>query len=295
MQTVVQPRYEALRDSVLNRSWWTFALGWAGLLAPTAVRFGQTVWQSSEQSFGPFVLAIALYLFWTKRADLNQAQRPRFGAPGWFLMGLGLLLYVFGVWSKIAVIEGFSHLPIVAGALWLIGGAPLVARLWFPLVYLLLLVPVPSYLMAEWTHILKQFVSEFSEWLLYAFGFPVARTGVVLTIGAYQLLVADACSGMNSILSLTAVGLFYIYLVRPPLRWQVVSLVAAIVPIAVLANVARVLTLVLVTFYFGDEAGQGFLHEFAGLLMLVVAVFVLHGFDIGNRWLTGVISGASRA
>jgi exosortase B len=269
--------------STFLRAWWPLALGWSCLLGATAVRFAQTVWQSGEQSFGPFVLAVALFLFWSKRSDFVQARRPESAWPGWLLIACGLLLYLFGVLSKIAVIEGASHLAIVAGMLWLIGGAALIRRLWFPLLYLVLVVPIPSYLMSAATGGLKQFVSQASESLLYALAYPIGRTGVTLTIGSYQLLVADACSGMNSILSLTAIGLLFIYLVQPPRRWQVALLVLSILPIAIVANIARVTTLVLVTYYLGDEAGQGFLHEFAGLLMFVVAVCVLFSIDVVSR------------
>jgi len=264
-------------------AWWPLAAGWAALLLPTAYRFSQSVWQSGEQSFGPFVLAVALFLFWRQREAFAQAQRPDSGFPGWLAIGAGLLMYAFGVLSKIAVIEGGAHLPIVVGILWLIGGPGLLRRLWFPLLYLVLVVPIPSYLMASLTGGLKQFVSQAAEALLYGLGYPIGRDGVTVRIGPYQLLVADACSGMNSILSLTAVGLLFIHLVRPPRIWQTAVLVASILPIAVIANVIRVIALILITYYLGDEAGQGFLHEFAGLLMFVVAVAVLVGIDGGIR------------
>jgi len=240
-----------------------------------ALRFDDTVWRSSEQSHGPFVLAVVLYIFWSLRTELLQARTPRLAVPGWAMLIAGLLLYMLGVWTKVAVIEGASNLPIVAGGLWIMGGPALVRRMWFPLMYLLLAIPIPSYLLGSSTAVLKQFVSQAAEGLLYALGYPVARTGVVLTVGQYQLLVADACSGMNSILSLTAVGLLFTFIARPAQRWHATLLVAAILPIAVLANIIRVTILCLITYHLGDEAGQGFLHESAGILMFVVAVFSL--------------------
>jgi len=267
------------RATTSAHPWWPIAVGLAAVIVPTAIRFSQSVWRSSEQSHGPFVLAVVIYLFWTLRGEFEQARPPSPSAPGWLLVGFGLIGYLFGVWTKIAVLEGASLLPIVLGALWLMGGPGLIGRMWFPLLYLLLAVPIPSYLLATSTAALKQFSSEASESLLYAFGYPIARNGVVLTIGSYRLLVADACSGMNSVLSLTAVGLLYIYLMRPPYRWHIAVLVASILPIAVFANIARIVILVLVTYYLGDEAGQGFLHEFAGIVVFIVGVLSLFAMD----------------
>lgn len=277
------------RAALVGHPWWPLAAGLAALLVPTAFRFSQTVWRSSEQSHGPFVLAVALYLLWTLRDRIQAAKAPRHSAPGWLLLGLGLLAYLFGVWTKIAVMEGASLLPILAGSLWLIGGLSLIRALWFPLLYLVLAIPIPSYWLAAGTATLKQFASAASEWLLYSLHYPVGRNGVVLTIGQYRLLVADACSGMNSVLSLTAVGLFYIYLARPPRRWQIALLATSIVPIAVVANVARIVTLVLITYYFGDAAGQGFVHEFAGLVIFLVGVLSLLAIDLLSRRLDGAV------
>jgi len=125
------------------------------------------------------------------------------------------------------------------------------------------------------TGTLKEWVSQSAEYLLYTVGYPIGRSGVTLTIGGYRLLVADACSGMNSLFSLTAVGIFYLSLVVRAQRWQTFLLGLAILPIAVLANILRVLALILITYHLGDAAGQGFLHEFAGLLMFLVALGTL--------------------
>ncbi|MGH6612326.1 MAG: archaeosortase/exosortase family protein, partial [Burkholderiaceae bacterium] len=100
-----------------------------------------------------------------------------------------------------------------------------------------------------------------------------------LSIGQYQLLVADACSGLNSIFSLSAMGLLYLYLMRHRSMLRDTLLVLSIVPIAIFANLLRVLFLVLLTFHFGDGAGQGFLHGFAGMFLFAVALLMLFGFD----------------
>jgi len=119
---------------------------------------------------------------------------------------------------------------------------------------------------------LKELVANVAESAIYVLGYPIARDGVVITIGQYQLLVAEACSGMNSIISLSAIGLVYLYLVPPKRVWQYLATVLCIVPIAVAANIVRIMLLILITYHLGDAAGQGFLHEFAGLAMFAFAL-----------------------
>jgi len=119
---------------------------------------------------------------------------------------------------------------------------------------------------------LKPHISSLATQLLYKAGYPVAQDGVIVLIGQYRLLVADACSGLNSMFSLSAIGLLYLYLMqyRSWLRNGVI--LASLLPVAFIANILRVVTLVLVTYYFGDAAGQGFMHGFSGMLLFVIAL-----------------------
>ena len=141
------------------------------------------------------------------------------------------------------------------------------------------MVPLPGALIDLITGPLKAWVSTIVEQLLYLAGYPVARTGVVLTIGPYQLLIADACSGLNSMFSLGALGALYIYLVGHAQRWRITLLSALVLPIAFAANVVRVIVLVMITFYMGDEAGQGFLHGFSGMVLFVTALSLYLSLD----------------
>jgi exosortase len=248
------------------------ALGLGALLLASYARFMAGAWNDAGSEHGPVVVAIALFLFWHQRQALALAQPPQRSWPGFALIGAGLLLFLFGVRTRIAPIEALSHLPLVAGSLWLLGGPALVKRFWLALLFLLLSVPPPSFVLATTTATLKDLVSTCAVELLYRLGYPIARDGYVITIGTYQLLVAEACSGMNSIISLSAVGLVYLYLVPQTRLWKIVLAVCSIVPIAIGANVVRIVILTLVTYHFGDAAGQGFLHEFAGFVMFGFAL-----------------------
>jgi exosortase len=137
------------------------------------------------------------------------------------------------------------------------------------------MVPLPQALVAAVTGPLKAAVSAVAAAVLYDLGYPIGRSGVVMTIGQYQLLVADACAGLNSMFTLEALGLLYMNLMNYTSVRRNVALTLLLVPISFSANIVRVLILVLVTYYFGDEAGQGFVHGFAGMVLFMVALIIM--------------------
>jgi len=151
--------------------------------------------------------------------------------------------------------------------------------LWFPFFFMLFMVPLPAEFVAAVTMPMKMAVSWATEPVLFAAGYPISRSGVILQIGQYQLLVADACSGLNSIYSLAALGLLYLHLAASGNVVRAALLLASIIPIALAANILRVLILILITFHLGDGAGQSFLHVFAGMTLFATALLLLLGFD----------------
>ncbi|MBY0391723.1 MAG: archaeosortase/exosortase family protein, partial [Novosphingobium sp.] len=122
-------------------------------------------------------------------------------------------------------------------------------------------------------------ISENAVAVLHQLGYPVAGSGVTLQIGQYQMLVAAACSGLNSLLSLTALGLFYSYVRHSSNFAFMTFLIMFIVPIAIFANFIRVLLLLLITYHFGEAAGQGFFHQMAGLSMFATALLCIFAVD----------------
>lgn len=260
--------------------WWPVAIGLLALYLPTFFSVASTLWEQEEHAHGPIILGVTLWLAWQKRHVLafDAADAGARGA-GIGLVAFGLLCYVLGRSQDIVVLDVGSLLPVLAGTLLVGGGWPALRAFWFPLLFLVFMVPIPGVILDALTGPLKQSVSHVAESLLYAAGYPVARTGVVLSVGQYQLLVADACSGLNSMFSLTALGLLYLHLMkyRSPVRNAI--LLASVLPIAFVANIVRVMILVLVTYHFGDAAGQGFVHGFAGMVLFVVALLLLFSLD----------------
>ena len=144
------------------------------------------------------------------------------------------------------------------------------------------MVPLPGPLVNELTLPMKTAVSFVTDELLHRAGYPIARSGVLLQIGQYQLLVADACAGLQTLLTLESLGLFYLNLVRHSSALRNAGIALLILPISFAANVIRVMSLTLITFYFGDEAGQGFLHGFAGIVLFLSALMLILALVAGN-------------
>lgn len=266
-------------------AWWPIALGLMTLYLPTYWTLATGIWNSEEHAHGPIVLVVALYLIWYKRHELAAAAAEK-AAPtalqstsGWLLLIAGLAIYAIGRSQDILIFEIGSQIPVLAAVLLLTLGPASLKALWFGLVFLLFMIPLPNFVVDVTTGPLKQYISAIAEQVLYIFGYPIARNGVVLTIGPYQLLVADACSGLHSMFSLSAMGLLYLYLIRHTSRLRNLLLVTAILPIAFIANVIRVMALILITYHYGDEAAQGFLHGFASISLFVVALLLLFVLD----------------
>ena len=249
--------------------------GYGLLYVPAFTELARTLWASDEQGHGPIILALSLTLLVLRRqtvADAATSPRP---AWGWPLLGLALLLFAVGGAQDIIMFQVGSQIPLLAELLLLFGGAGALRAAWFPLFFLIFMVPLPEALVASITGPLKSAVSAVASELLHALGYPVGRSGVVLTVGQYQLLVADACAGLNSIFTLEALGLLYMNLMRYTSAARNLTLALLLVPVAFVANIVRVMILVLVTYHFGDAAGQGFVHDFAGIVLFVVSLIFM--------------------
>ena len=139
--------------------------------------------------------------------------------------------------------------------------------------------PLPGALVDALTQPLKPAVSWSAEGILYGWDIRCRRTGVILRVGQYQLLVADACAGLNSMFTLEALGLLYMNIVGHTSKLRNVLLAILIIPMSFIANIIRVMILVLVTYHFGDEAGQGVVHGFAGMVLFGVALVLMFIID----------------
>lgn len=237
------------------------------------------LWAGDQQGHGPIVLAISIWLLWQNRLELlSLLIKPKFIA-GWTALLFGLLIYLVGRSQNILIFEVGSIVLIITGLLLLLSGYSAVKLMWFPIFFMIFMVPLPGVFVDALTQPMKVAVSYVAEFVLYHFGYPISRSGVILQIGQYQLLVADACAGLNTLFTLEALGLLYLNLVRHQSATRNILLAIFIVPISFTANVIRVMVLTLITYHFGDAAGQGFLHGFAGMVLFLAALALIIALD----------------
>lgn len=251
-------------------SWWPVLAGLAVLYVPTYLDLYRVYWRTRQGAHGPLLLAVVIWLFWRQRACLASASKDAISKLGIVLFACGLLTYILGRSQSFYQLETLSQIPLIAGVACLLAGPGSLRRLWFPLLMLCFVVPIPGSMLDELLVPLKEWVSGAVDSLLHAAGYPIARNGVVLSIGHYNLLIADACSGLNSMIALTGIGLIYVYVAGHSRRSLNAVLLLAILPIAFIANVIRVLVLVLLTYYGGEALGNAF-HDHAGYLEIVLA------------------------
>jgi exosortase B len=280
MSVASQPGIKGLKAGAEHApQWpaWLMAAALLALLVPSYLMLAQQVWTSDEQGHGPIILVVVLWLMWNDKGAFFALPDAPATVPGALFLLLGLAGYVVGRSQSVDTLEVLSHIPILAAALLLAKGWRGLRWGAFYFFFLLFMVPLPGILVQTITTPLKIAVSHVAEGLLYWVGYPVARSGVILQVGQYQMLVADACAGLNSMFTLEALG--FLYMVNSISMKRNISLVILIIPIAFVANVVRVIILVLVTLYLGDEAGQGFVHGFAGMVLFMVALVLVLATD----------------
>lgn len=262
------------------QEWWPVLLGVLALYVPTYLNLSKVLWGTDDQAHGPIVLFVVLYLFWQQREWLITSNKDR-SKPliGSTLFVLGLLFYIFGRSLDVLMFDIGSQILVLAGILLIMRGASTLKALWFPLFFIIFMIPLPGFFIDAVTLPMKMAVSYVAEHVLFWLGYPIARSGVILQIGQYQLLVANACAGMHTLISLEALGLLYLNIVRHDSLFRNITLAILIIPISFTANVIRVMVLTLVTYYFGDEAGQGFVHGFAGMVLFIVALTLIMSVD----------------
>jgi len=258
---------------------WPVVLGMLLLYVPTLYDLWTGIWLTESYAHGPIILGLAVWLLMRQWPEMLARRAARPGRGAWPLAVFGLLMYVVGRSQEILMFEMASGVVLLCALIVFNYGWRALRRQWFPIFFMFFMLPLPSVIVDAVTIPMKMAVSYATEHLLFLFGYPIARSGVILQIGQYQLLVADACAGLQTLLTLESLGLFYLNVVRHTAAFRNVMLGLLIIPISFTANVIRVVTLTLITYYFGDAAGQGFLHGFAGMVLFVSALTLIIGID----------------
>ena len=250
-------------------------LGW--LYAPVLREMASQWAVDTTYGYGYYIPPVAAYLVWERRRTL-AATRPKgtwLGLPV-LLLGLGAL--VLGRAGGIALLARVSLVPVLFGLVLLLGGWRMARLAAFPILFLAVMIPIPSGLLQRLTWPLQIFTAQFSTEVLRLAGYPVYVEGVYIDLPHVRLEVAEACSGFRSLVALGATGILLAHLTQE--RWRErVLLVASVVPIAVLANAVRVTSNIALGIY------EGTYHTVSGWMVFVVATALLVGVSsaLGRR------------
>jgi exosortase len=233
-------------------------------------------WQIPDFSHGFLVPVFAAYLVWEKRSVLRGTKI----APAWSgiaVMALGIAVLLLGVYGSELFLSRVSLIILLAGLVLCFGGAQLLKELRFALLVLLLAIPIPEIVFNQITFPLQLLASTLASDLLPLFGVPVLREGNVIDLPVMKLEVAEACSGIRSLMSLFTLAVFYGYFMEKS-NWRRVALLLASIPIAIAANALRILGTGLCVQYWDPEKALGFFHEFSGWVIFLVSLACLYLF-----------------
>jgi len=277
-----RPRAAARRREPMSRAAVAVVLG-AGLCAlygPVLKDMVATWWTSENASHGFLVPIAAGYLAWGCRGSAAAAARRARWAV--VIVAAGLLLYPAGVLSAVEFLPQVSLLVVLGGLMLYFLGGRGSRLLAFPYAFLWFAVPWPDTLVEVLGFPMQLFSAKFAAMVTGLAGVPVMRDGVDIHLPRYTFSVGAPCSGMKSLVALLAVGALAAYLLRGP-AWKRWVLFAASLPLALMANVVRILCILAIGSIWGREAAQGFLHGFAGMVVVYITASV--GLAGIGRWL----------
>jgi exosortase len=244
----------------------------AALYAPVFRRLWQDWANDDNYSHGFLIIPLAAYFVWERRERLMTEPRPTIWGLAILIVGLCVLLA--GLLGAELFLTRISLLIVLAGSIAFVLGWATLRGLAFPLAFMLLMIPIPSILFNQVAFPLQLFASQAGAAALAALSIPVLREGNVIVLAHTSLDVAEACSGIRSLISLLTLGILYGYFTdrRPGVR---VAIALLTVPIAIVANAGRVAGTGIAAHYYGPEAAVGFFHTFSGWLVFVVALALL--------------------
>ena len=262
-----------------SRHIWLLYIGIAALAGPALVALARDLWSTEDGAHGPIVLVTGLWLLFSSRGMILAVARPGDPRLAFFLFFGSLFAYILARTTSMLGPECLAILGVLAAIFYYHAGLEAVKRAWFPAFYLLFMLPMPETITLPLTHVLKLKLSVVAVALLSKLGFAVGNGGVVIFVDQYELLVESACSGLNSLIGLSAIGVFYAYVHYQGRLRDCWPLLLGIIPIAIIANFVRVIVMVLAMHYGGDRFVKLYVHGAAGVLLFLIAMLLFVGLD----------------
>jgi exosortase len=294
VQTAPLPVEPQLYPEQQRVPWWQIlafvaVLGW---LYASALRHLVEQWaHDPNYSHGFFVPVFSLFVIWSERDKLRKlALEP--SASGLIVLFLGLVVLAAGTLGAELFLSRVSLLLTIAGLVVITFGWNHMRAIFFPWIFLLFMIPIPAIFLNQITFPLQLLASKAAALTLPLMGVPVLREGNIIQLPAMALEVAEACSGIRSLMSLATLAIIYGYLLEPRTSIRVILALAS-VPIAVLANSLRIIGTGLLVQYWDPDKAQGFFHEFSGWVIFVVSLVMLFLLHRALQWMWP--EGASRA
>ncbi len=258
----------------------TLAAGFVLLAASFALLYHHVIarlvhdwYVDNNYSHGFLIIPIAFYFIWERRAKLKEATRK---PSSWGLVILlgSMALLLAGVLGSELFLTRISILGTIAGATLFLYGWNHLKILVLPIAFLLLMIPIPAIIFNQIAFPLQLLASRFGEMALMACQVPVLREGNVINLANTSLEVAEACSGIRSLISLLTLGIVYGYFIDSRI-WIRMILIFGTIPIAIAANGIRVAGTGLAAHFYGPEAAQGFFHSFSGWIIFIAAFIMM--------------------
>ena len=284
-------------DQLIDRSWpgrrrfvWPTVLSALVLLLYASVLKHLVLqwWSDPDYGHGFLVPLFSGYLLWRQRERwMNCEIKPSNFGLLVMLGALGLLLV--GSLGAELFTSRFSLLVLLAGMILFLAGWKFLRVVFFPLSFLIFMIPLPTIIYNQITFPLQLLASRFATFSLELVHVPVLRDGNVLILSNYSLEVVEACSGIRSLMTLISMAVIYGYFLEPRI-WARLLLVVAMVPIAIVSNAIRIMGAGMMAHRFGSAAAEGFLHGFSGWVIFLVALLLLFVF----RWILSHIGKVPR-
>jgi exosortase len=260
-------------------AWWAlFACAFAALFFPTfrwmAERFEAA---DSFYSHGWLIPVASGWLIWRQRTDLARVPRRATWHGLWLLVPC-VAIHLVATWLRLGFVSGFAMLGALAGLVWTCWGWPILWRLRFPLAFLAFMVPLPGVLLIAISFQMKLMAASLATWLLQALGISAVQMGSTIRLPGLSVIVDDTCSGLRSLISLIALSTMWTALLGPSApRLHKLVIVASAIPIALIANMIRIMTLVLLAAIYGHGIAEGFIHYGSGIVVFGIALAALAG------------------
>jgi len=241
---------------------------YAPILKPLVLQW----WNDPDYSHGFFVPLFSAYVLWRGRKRwLETEMKP--SNFGFLVMLAAIFLFLAGTLGAELFTTRLSLLVLIAGMVIFLFGWKMLRAVSFPLGFLIFMIPLPALVYNQITFPLQLLASRFATFCLELLDVPVLREGNILLLPNYSLEVAEACSGIRSMINLIALATAYGYLAESR-RWARYALPILMVPIAILSNAMRILGTGFMTYHFGAKAAEGFFHQFSGWIIFLVAILL---------------------